>query len=88
MRAVAEQAPSRQAVVPAGIHTAKSIASDELMKHLLTKLERLDKSWKRAKEMGKPDSVDKYSTQIEAVEQEIEDLENAGIVAVRDAENH
>jgi hypothetical protein len=90
LNAVVPAKPAVQAVVPAEIRVAGPIiANDELlMERLLTKLDRLDKSWKRAKEMGKPDSVDKYSTQIEAVEQEIEDLENAGIVAVRDAENH
>jgi hypothetical protein len=76
---------SRQDVVPAGIHAAGPTPNDVLMKCLLAKLERLHQSWKRAQGVGRADSVEKFSKQIEAVEKEIEDLESTLLTQARDA---
>jgi hypothetical protein len=77
----ASSGQSRQAVGSAGAPAVVApaaapalAANDVLMTRLQAKLDRLCESQKRAKDSGR--DIDKYSTQIEVVEKEIDDLEN------------
>jgi hypothetical protein len=75
---------SRQAVGPAGISTAVNYV---LMTHLVAKLGRLNDYRNEALGVQLLDDVKEYTTQINKVQKEIEDLENTLLFQARDAAN-